>query len=327
MELSSATPDTWSCEPEVASPAAAAPSPRTDRPIDRIVYIRQFDSASDHDWCELIRDVVALANSGGGTITIACPSDAISSDPACPRASDLTTSDVLHRLARYTDGSFADLRVRKTAYAEGPAVEILVGPAAIPIGFTQTADCAGAKDEPPLFSAGTFYFRHGGVSEPGSSRDIRAAVDRRLRHVRKRWLREIRRAMSLPGERRRPFARRAGKHVEPLPVRIVTDPDAPALQPQDVERLFPWRQKDLVRELNARLRGRVVNSYDIQAVRRQHRLDERPDFVFHLEGAGRRYSPAAAEWMLAQYAVDPAFFERARADDRQMLKLRRQMPR
>ncbi len=81
------------------------------------------------------------------------------------------------------------------------------------------------------------------------------------------------------------------------PVRIVTDPDAPALQPQDVDRLYPWRQKDLLRELNGRLGRRFLNSYDIQAVRRQHRLDERPDFVFNLPGAGRRYSPAAAEWM------------------------------
>src|SRR5262245_50082319 len=30
------------------------------------------------------------------------------------------------------------------------------------------------------------------------------------------------------------------------PVRIVNDPDAPALQPQDVDRLYPWRQKDLL---------------------------------------------------------------------------------
>ena len=70
------------------------------------------------------------------------------------------------------------------------------------------------------------------------------------------------------------------------PVRIVTDPSAPALQPQDVDRLYPWRPKDLLRELNGRLGRRMLNSYDIQAVRRQHHLDEHPDFVFNLPGAG-----------------------------------------
>ncbi len=111
------------------------------------------------------------------------------------------------------------------------------------------------------------------------------------------------------------------------PVRIVTDPEAPALQPTDVDRLYPWRQKDLLRELNSRLGRRFLNSYDIQAVRRQHRLDEHPDFVFNLPGAGRRYSPAAAEWMLEQHAGDPEFFHRARTADHEIMKLRRRKPR
>src|SRR6476660_1622090 len=111
------------------------------------------------------------------------------------------------------------------------------------------------------------------------------------------------------------------------PVRIVTDPEAPALQPQDVDRLYPWRQKDLLRELNGRLGRRFLNSYDIQAVRRQHRLDEHPDFVFNLPGAGRRYSPAAAEWMLEQHTCDPEFFHRARTADHEIMKLRRRKPR
>lgn len=110
------------------------------------------------------------------------------------------------------------------------------------------------------------------------------------------------------------------------PVRIVTDPNAPVLQPQDVDRLYPWRQKDLLRELNRRLGRRALNSYDIQAVRRQHRLDEHPDFVFNLPGAGRRYSPATAEWILEQYARDPEFFQRARAADHETMKLRRRKP-
>jgi hypothetical protein len=112
----------------------------------------------------------------------------------------------------------------------------------------------------------------------------------------------------------------------PEPVRIVTDPAAPALQPQDVDRLYPWRQKDLVRELNQRIGRRMLNSYDVQAVRRHHRLDERPDFVFNLHGAGRRYSPAVAEWMMDEYRHDAEFFHQARIADQEQLKLRRQKP-
>ena len=110
------------------------------------------------------------------------------------------------------------------------------------------------------------------------------------------------------------------------PVRITTDPDAPALQPQDVSRLYPWRQKDLLGELNRRLGRRVLTTYDIQAVRRQHQLDERPEYVFHLPGAGRRYSPATADWFMEQFTRDPEFFAKARTADQEMLKLRRKKP-
>jgi hypothetical protein len=112
----------------------------------------------------------------------------------------------------------------------------------------------------------------------------------------------------------------------PEPVRIVTDPAAPALQPQDVDHLYPWRQKDLLRELNQRLDSRMLNSYDIQAVRRQHRLDEHPEYVFNLPGAGRRYSPAVADWMMDEFARDPEFFQHARAADHALMKMRRQKP-
>lgn len=124
----------------------------------------------------------------------------------------------------------------------------------------------------------------------------------------------------------RSTARPKPKDAIPQPVRIVTDPDAPALQPQDVDHLYPWRQKDLLRELNVRLGRRFLNSYDIQAVRRQHHLDERPDFVFNLPGAGRRYSPAVAEWIMEQHARDPEFFHHARMADHEILKLLRHKP-
>lgn len=124
----------------------------------------------------------------------------------------------------------------------------------------------------------------------------------------------------------KPVSANNGAPANLQPVRIVADPEAPALQPQDVDRLYPWRQKDLLRELNARLGRRYLNSYDIQAVRRQHRLDEHPDFVFNLPGAGRRYSPAVAEWIMEQHARDPEFFHRARAADHEIMKLRRRKP-
>jgi hypothetical protein len=186
----------------------------------------------------------------------------------------------------------------------------------------------------PPFVAGAFYFWHDGKSEPATSGDFQAFIERRLDEVRQLWSKEIGRVLSRPLRpmRRKNRTRRTsnapgGPIANLQPVRIVNDASAPALQPQHVDQLYPWRQKEIVAELNRRLGRRAVTTYDLQAVRRQHQLDERPEFVFHLPGAGRRYSPAAADWMLAQYTAEPEFFTRAHAADQSMLRQRRKTPR
>jgi hypothetical protein len=159
----------------------------------------------------------------------------------------------------------------------------------------------------------------------GGRLEVRCATDAESERVSDRvFSARIESAVPKPAELK--LGAKNGASANLQPVRIVTDPEAPALQPQDVDRLYPWRQKDLLRELNGRLGRRFLNSYDIQAVRRQHRLDEHPDFVFNLPGAGRRYSPAAAEWMMEQHARDPEFFHRARTADHEIMKLRRRKP-
>jgi hypothetical protein len=287
---------------------------------NRLIQIRRsFDPNSERDWCEVVRDIVAIANSGGGQVVL----------------DGSTSEEKVHQwLNLYTDSAFADVRIAPLEGNNSTGTVILIGRAKLPVGFTRTSIClTSAGEQGEIFTAGSFYFWHDDRSEPGTTADMRAFLERTLRRIRRRWLRKIRRVVDAPidlGESatsNRAAAKRKQRQLANLqPVRIVTDPEAPALQPQDVDRLYPWRQKDLLRELNSRLGRRALNSYDIQAVRRQNRLDEHPDFVFNLPGAGRRYSPAAAEWIMDQYARDPEFFHRARAADQQALKLRRQKP-
>jgi hypothetical protein len=235
----------------------------------------------------------------------------------------------------YSDSTFADVLVQHPEPAGGTEAEVIVGPAVFPIGFTMSGvvdDPASPMAQGSMFQAGSFYFWSAGGARPATTDDLRAFLERLVRRVGRRWQRRIERVLKEPIESviaEKPKRRAAGEKpvvANLQPVRIVTDPDAPALQPQDVDRLYPWRQKDLMRELNTRIGRRMLNSYDIQAVRRQHRLDERPDFVFNLPGAGRRYSPAVAEWIMGEYARDPEFFRAARTADHEVMKLRRRKP-
>jgi hypothetical protein len=284
---------------------------------DQVIRVERFDAGSERDWCALMRDILALANSGGGRVLLSTP---------------VQERDVLNRLAVSTDSGFSDVHVLAADQSNGSGSAIVVGSAVFPVGLSQSTGAAPATATQDITPG--FYFRHGERTEPGTTADMRSFVERLLRRVRRRWLRGIRRVLTRPITfdegtlpKRKSVERIRIERAVLHPVRIVSDPSAPALQPQDVDHLYPWRQKDLLQELNHRIGRQLLTTYDVQAVRRHHQLDERPDFVFHLPGAGRRYSPALADWIMEQFARDPEFFHEARAADQAMLRLRRQKPR
>jgi hypothetical protein len=284
---------------------------------EQVIRVDRFDSGSERDWSALLRDILALANSGGGRVFLGAP---------------VGERDVLNRLAQHTDSGFSDVHLLPSNEANGTTSVIAVGAAVFPVGLSTHTESPTTESAPGI--APGFYFRHGDRSEPGTTADMRSFVERLLRRVRRRWLRGIRRVLNRPitfdegtPPKRKAMERIRLERTVLQPVRIVSDPNAPALQPQDVDRLYPWRQKDLLHELNHRIGRQLLTTYDVQAVRRHHQLDERPDFVFHLPGAGRRYSPAVADWIMEQFARAPEFFHDAHAADQEMLRLRRKKPR
>jgi hypothetical protein len=319
--------------------AARAPAAEVRGGAAAVEVVRTFDPASQRDWCELVRDVVAAANSGGGTILVHGRPHPWNPASESHAVKSLDKDALILRIHEFTGSSFTNVVAHPVDRPDVHAVRIAVGPALLPIGFVKS----GSYLEPgepakqvDVFHAGSFYFRHGDRSEPASEADLRVFVERLLRRVRRKWLRGIRRVIGAPtDELLLPGTSRADRlptttarlRSDLQPVRIVNDPNAPVLQPQDVDHLYPYRLRGVVDELNRRAGHRALTTYDIQAVRRQHRLDDRPDFVFHLLGTGRRYSPAMIDWLWNQWEHDPEFFRVARAADQQELRQRRTKPR
>jgi hypothetical protein len=309
--------------PKDAAHSSAHPTP-TEPSGDAISQLARL---------ELVRDTVALANSGGGEFVVSSRLGGRPPENLGRQAEDLRAM-VAAAIAEYTGSSLPELSVQPADSMGRPAMLIRVGPVTLPIAFAKAGRWIASSEAPrptEVFAAGSIYFRRDGQSVPGTQADLAASFERELRRVRRHWLRGIRHVLTSPLDipRDRPTDRRPrGNDLSNLqPVRIVDDPSAPSLQPQDVDRLYPYRQKDLVDELNNRFGRKMLNSYDIQAVRRHHELDDRPDFVFHLMGAGRRYSAVAADWIAARYAGNPEFFREARAADQAALRLRRRKPR
>jgi hypothetical protein len=70
----------------------------------------------------------------------------------------------------------------------------------------------------------------------------------------------------------------------------------------------------VIRVVNARLDGAVVNAFDVLSVRRVHSITEetRPEFVHVPKFGSPQYSDAFVDWLVAEQERDPEFFTTAK---------------
>jgi hypothetical protein len=175
----------------------------------------------------------------------------------------------------------------------------------------------GKKRPKTAFNVGTLYFRHGAKSEPANSHDLKQVVDRQLAADRKALLSDVRmvtrkprgtRVEIVPADLTKP---RAGKAV---PVRLTDDPKAPLVRALDPDRTHPFRQTELLIELNRKLPDgkREVTGPTVQCVRKVYSIDGKAEYSHKSVFGSRQYSQAFVDWMVEQSKNDKAFFTKAR---------------
>ena len=183
---------------------------------------------------DVLKDVVALANVGGGVILT----------PAVP-----DVDAIREELA------FGDVELVTTE--RGPA--LLVG---------------GAGEAPLTLDTQGAYFRHGARSVPASRDDLRKFMDKRLADVRKRLIIDIKRVITAPvGSEIVAIERSEDERGERV-IRITTDTHAPLYRAIDFDVTHPYRQKEAIAEVNRRLPAeKVINSYEFQAIKHTYDID------------------------------------------------------
>lgn len=292
--------------------ASACENPRVD-------FKRSFDTSSQAEWIELVKDIVALANSGGGTVCIGLEDDGTNSKSDLSHLAALDPAELTDKIARYTDIQFADVRISKAEASGGPIVCIDVGPARIPMVFTRPGTYLIANNrQKTAFGIGTLYFRHGAKSEPADSHDLRHSFDRLAERTREAWLSGIRKVVEAPpGAEVTIVSAANGAPAVPAagPVQLTNDPNAPLVRQLSVDDSHPYRQKELVKAVNKRLEGaRIVTSFDIVCIRRVHETQKNPTFCCTLNFTSPQYSDAFVDWIVGQYAADPGFFDKTRQE-------------
>jgi hypothetical protein len=254
------------------------------------------------DYVELVRDIAAMANSGGGVIVL----DGVAG----------VDEELVHeQLSQYAEPEFEGVEVEPLSRNGRPSTAVVVeGVSNAPLVFTQTGRIGG---EHVAFVRGGLYFRHGAKSEAATGEDVRDFIRRQLEATRTQWLANIRQVMHAPDGAEVAVIETAERDEEGRPtlIRLTTDPHAPLYGQVDPDQSHPYRQKEVIREVNARLGEGAVNAFDVLSVRRVHAISEatRPEFVHVPKFGSPQYSDAFVEWLVGEQQRDPRFFEAAKA--------------
>jgi hypothetical protein len=257
------------------------------------------------DVVQVVRDIAAMANSGGGVIVL----DGIAG----------ADEELLHQeLARHAEPEFESFTVEPISRDGRPATAIVVdGAAGAPLVFTRSGRYRDADGgEHVAFVRGGLYFRHGAKSEPATGLDVRDFIRRQLDATRAQWLANIRAVMHAPDGAEVAVVETAERDEEGRPtlIRLTTDPHAPLYGQVDPDHSHPYRQKEVIREVNARLGEGSVNAFDVLSVRRVHAISEetRPEFVHVPKFGSPQYSDAFVDWLVTEYERDPEFIAQAK---------------
>ena len=281
---------------------------------------------STGEWCEIVKDIVAISNTGGGIIVFGLKNNGTPSGEDTQVVAQIDPATITDKVSRYTGIQYSDFQIFEDVKDGQRVFALALEGSPIPMVFekpgTYPVDKEGkGPHQKTAFSRGTVYFRHGAKSEPGTIEDLRAALERRLESIRDEWLSGVKKVVSAP----------SGSHVEVKPseavhpgrpdtfqIRISDDPLTPVYRVADIDKSHPYRQKEVIAELMRRRPELHFNAHDILCVRRVHDTDNQPIYC-HKGGfaSSPQYSEAFIAWLEERLDVDGSVFQKCRTEYRQ----------
>jgi hypothetical protein len=271
--------------------------------------------------CALVRDAVALANSGGGVVAF------------LEGAGEAPSPSMLRGWIKdHTGTDFRGVAAAAMPGTGGERTALLISPADAPLVFAKAGiynDDDGA--EQTAFVAGTVYFRHRGRSEPATNADLSAWRDRALATARKEWSAGISKVIRAPAGSTISVVSPdvADIHLADVAAgEVAAKKGAMSVVPRNAEEIWPYRRSELLQRVNATLGGVPLNAHDIQCINWKLGVLQRPDFAYRPHHqASVQYSPAYADWIVTQMRANPTFLRRAREGYQAELQRRRQAER
>src|ERR1035441_2552997 len=135
---------------------------------EAVEFKASLDPHTPAEWLEIVKDLVAFANSGGGVIVFGVADDGEFSNFDCSMLYDVDPAVITDKVNKYTGQQFHSFELVKLMSESRPLFVVVVSGVASPLVFTKpgTYDIGGGKQK-TAFSSGTVYFRHGAKSDRG----------------------------------------------------------------------------------------------------------------------------------------------------------------
>lgn len=281
-----------------------------------IEFKSAFDPHNTGEWCELIKDIIAIANSGGGYILIGANDSGqpVGYDAAALLALD--QAQVVDKICKYVGPEFDAIEVFPVSKTGQTIAMLKIDSVDTPLPFIKPGEYeqpVGTKKK--AFAEGTVYFRHGAKSATASRNDLRAFVRRAEQQLRRELQKNLSRVVKAQSGSTIIVERAAHEAVPPefVSARLVDDPQAPAFRRSDPDTTHPFRAKEVISEVKLQLPDDTTyNNYDITCIRYVHNIDANPAFAHKPKFGSRQYSETFVRWIVEMSRQDPHFFEATR---------------
>jgi hypothetical protein len=320
--------------------------------LEAVEFKETFDPSSTSEWCELLKDVFAIVNSGGGFVLFGVRNDGTAAPGCLDGIANLDPAKLTDQVAAYTAVQYSAFRMTRETRDGAPVVVLRLNPSQLLLVPRRPGSYPiGNGKQATAFGRGVVLFRHGAKSEPGDAFDVERFIDRRVRQVRRVWLSGVRRVVTAPtGSVVSVTVRPPSAMDEPAPnvagpvvpgptsvreteirvsgsdsapsVRITTDPNAPAFRLVTPDESHPYRTMEFLDLLNRRLAPLSVRAttHDLRVLCEEVGPEVAAGFCYHPRHGPRQYSAAFADWIHDRVLNDRTFLSTARARHRSALR-------
>ena len=117
------------------------------RESKRIEFKESFDASSLQSWCEILKDIISIANSGGGAVLIGVDNHGIPTRADVSSVVEVDPAQIVDKVYQYTETHYSDFEIHSTEKCGAKLAALNIGPALVPIVFTRPGTYPVSKPE------------------------------------------------------------------------------------------------------------------------------------------------------------------------------------